>query len=127
MRFMMMVKGGKDYEAGVPPAPQLISAINELTEKMIKAGVLLDTGGLLPSAAGARIKVKAGEIAVIDGPFTEAKELIGGYAILRASSKDEAIELGKQFMKLHAEVLGPSYDGEMEIRQLADFSPEGVG
>jgi hypothetical protein len=79
------------------------------------------TGGLLPSSAGARVRVAGGKLTVTDGPFAEAKELIGGYAILRASSKEEAIELGKDFMKLHADVLGSSYEGELEIRQMAEF------
>jgi hypothetical protein len=61
----------------------------------------------------------------MDGPFSEAKEVIGGYAILQARSKEEAIELGKSFMKAHADVLGPSYRGELEIRQMMDFAPEG--
>ena len=96
---------------------------------MIKAGVLLETGGLLPSSMGALVRASRGKLTVTDGPFTEVKELIGGYAILRARSKEEAIELGKSFMKLHSDVLGPSYEGELEIRQMfdpSDCAPEGA-
>ena len=124
MRFMMMVKADSDYEAGAPPRRELMSAIGELTENMVKAGILLETGGLLPSFAGARVKAAGGKLMITDGPFVETKELIGGYAILRAKSKDEAIELGKRFMSLHADILGPSYEGELEIRQMADYPPD---
>ena len=123
MRFLMMVKADKDFEAGRPPNPALLAAIGGLSEEMGRAGVLLETGGLLPSSAGAKVKVAGGKLSVTDGPFTESKELVGGYAIIRAASKAEAIAHGRRFMSLHAEVLGPSYEGEMEIRQLADFEP----
>ncbi len=123
MRFMMLVKGNKNYEAGVPPNPELMAAIGQHAQEMIKRGKLLESAGLLPSSAGARVKVAGGRVTVVDGPFTEAKELIGGYAIMQAESRAEAIEMGKQFMKLHADILGPSYEGELEIRQLADFAP----
>jgi hypothetical protein len=127
MRFMTMIKGGKDYEAGVPPSPELMAAIGKLTEEGMKAGVVIETGGLLPSSKGAIIRVAGGELTVTDGPFAEAKELIGGYAIIQAKSKEEAIELGSRFMKLHAEILGPSYAGECEIRQMFDPSDSGPG
>jgi hypothetical protein len=122
MRYIMMVKADEDYEAGRPPAPELDAAITKMADEMTRAGVLLEMGGLLPSSLGARVKVSRGKLKVTDGPFAEAKELIGGYAILQARSKAEAIELGKQFMKLHADVLGPAYEGELEIRQMFDPS-----
>jgi len=122
MRFMMMVKADRDYEAGLPPSPELVAAIGKLTDDMVKAGVLVQTGGLLPSAKGARVSVSRGNVTVTDGPFAETKELIGGYAIVETGSRDEAIELGKQFMALHAALIGSAYDGECEIRQLFDGS-----
>jgi hypothetical protein len=122
MQFMIMVKAGSDYEAGRPPSPELMGAIGKLSEEMTKAGVLLATGGLLPSAKGARVRASGGKLSVTDGPFTETKELIGGYAIVQAKSRDEAVELGKQFMAVHMRILGPSYDGECEIRQMFDGS-----
>ncbi len=124
MRFMMIVKADRDYEAGRPPSPALMAAIGELTGEMTRTGVVLETGGLLPSAAGARINVSKGRLTVTDGPFIEVKELIGGYAIIRARSKAEAVEHGKRFMAVHADTLGPGYEGELEIRQLAEFGPE---
>jgi hypothetical protein len=121
---MMIVKADKNYEAGAPPPPELMAAIGKLSEEMINAGILLDLGGLLPSSKGARINVKEGKLIVTDGPFSEAKELIGGYAILQVKSKEEAIERGRRFMQVHADVLGPAYDGELEIRQMPDGSAQ---
>ena len=122
MRFMIMVKADHDYEAGFPPKPALLGAIGKLSEDMVKAGVLLQSGGLLPSSRGARVRASGGRLSVTDGPFAETKELVGGYAIVEAKSRDEAVELGKQFMEAHVTVLGSSYDGECEIRQLFDGS-----
>jgi hypothetical protein len=124
MRFMMIVKADKSYESGAPPKPELMAAIGKLSEEMIKAGVLLEMGGLLPSSKGARINVKLGKLTVTDGPFSEAKELIGGYAILQVKSREEAIERGRRFMQVHADVLGPSFDGELEIRQMPEAPPQ---
>ena len=118
MRFMMMVKANSDYEAGKPPSPALLEAIGKASAEQAAAGILLEAGGLLPSSAGALVRVERGKVKVIDGPFAEAKELIGGYAILRASSKAEAIEMGRAFMQLHVDVLGPEFSGELEVRQL---------
>jgi hypothetical protein len=121
MRFMMIVKGDEDYEAGKPFNPELMAAIGKLSEKQAKAGILLESGGLLPSSKGAKVRVAGGKITVVDGPFAEAKEIVGGYAILHAASKEEAIRLAQEFMQVHADVLGATYEGELEIRQLADF------
>ena len=120
MRYMMMVKGGKDYEAGKPPKKELMEAVAKHGAELAKAGVLLSTGGLMPSAKGARIVVSGGNLNVIDGPFAEAKELIGGFAILKADSKEEAIKLGRIFMQIHIDTLGSDYEGELEIRQMHD-------
>jgi hypothetical protein len=78
MRYMMLVKGGKDYEAGKPPKKELIDAVAKLGTGLAKAGILLSTGGLMPSAKGARIVVSGGQLQVIDGPFAEAKERSAG-------------------------------------------------
>jgi hypothetical protein len=115
MRYIMMVKTA---ETGAPPPPELFAAIGKLTDEMTKAGALVASGGLYPSAEGARVQLAGGELAVIDGPFAEAKEVIGGYAIMEAKSKAEAIQLAKQFMQVHADILGPSYVAEVEVRRL---------
>jgi len=119
MRFMMIVKANKDYEAGKPPSPALMTEVARHSQEQMKKGTLLMSGGLFPSSEGARIYLSGGELTVKDGPFSETKELVGGFAICQASSKEEAIEQGKAFMRLHAKTLGPSYEGQLEIRQLA--------
>jgi hypothetical protein len=120
---MMLVKGNSDYEAGKPPSPALMEALGALAEKGFTDGTLIEQGGLLPSSAGALIRVRDGKVKVIDGPFAEARELVGGYAILRAGSKAEAIRMGSEFMELHAKVLGPSFEGELEVREMFDPPP----
>jgi hypothetical protein len=127
MRFMMIVKANKDYEAGRPPSPELMAAIGKLTEEGMKSGVVLSNGGLLPSAKGARIRVGGGKLTVTDGPFAETKELVGGFAIIQANSRQEAIEEGSRFMQIHADVLGPAYEGELEVRQMYDSGDCGSG
>jgi hypothetical protein len=128
MKYMMMVKldgnseAGRNYEAGLPPDSKMQAAMGKLIEEMTASGALLDTGGLLPVSKGARIRAATGKLTVTDGPFIESKEVIGGYAILQADSREAAIKLGEKFMKLHVDVLGASYEGELEIRQMFDTS-----
>lgn len=123
MRFMMLVKA--DEKNSGPPSPELLAGIDKLVQDVTRSGgELLETGGLLPSAMGAKIRAGRGKLTVTDGPFTEGKELVGGYAIFRFDSKKEAIEQGKRFMQLHIDVMGSSYQGELEIRQLLD-APHG--
>jgi hypothetical protein len=120
MRFMMIVKADPGYETGRPPDPALVAALGKLSAEMTRRGVLLQSGGLLPSSKGARVQVSKGKMTVTDGPFAETKELIGGFAILEAASKEEAIRLGKEFMQLHVDVVGPSYEGTLEVRPMFD-------
>jgi hypothetical protein len=125
---MLIANATKDSEVGAPPDPGLMAAIGKLSEDMTRAGVLVGMGGLYPSSKGARLRLSGGKVTVTDGPFTEAKEIIGGYAIVRVKSKEEAVELAKRFWEIHAEVLGPSYVGAGEVRQMfdpSDFAPEG--
>lgn len=124
MRFMMLVKANKDYEAGAPPDPRLMAAIAKLGEEATARGQMIGAGGLLPSSQGVRIRAAGGKLSVIDGPFVETKELLGGYAIFELKSKKEAIESGKQFMQIHADILGPSYEGELEIRPMYEAPPQ---
>jgi len=124
MRFMMMIKCTKDFEAGIPPSPELMAGMGKLTAEMMQAGVVLASEGLQPSSRGARIKYSGGKRIVIDGPFAETKELIGGYAIVQAKSKQEAIELANRVVDVH--VKAGIAEVEMEIRPLfdpADFAP----
>jgi hypothetical protein len=120
MKFMLMTKPGP--EPVPPPTPELMAAIGKLTEDMTKAGILVSTGGLYPSSKGALLKLSGGKVTVTDGPFTETRELIGGFAIVQVKSKDEAIDLAKHFLEIHAQILGPSYHIDSEVRQMYDPS-----
>jgi len=108
MKFLSVYKS---VERGVPPTPEEMAKMGKLIEQEMKAGTLLATEGCLPSALGARVRMLGGKVTVTDGPFTEAKEVIGGFAILQANSKAEAIEMTKRFL----EVVG---EGECELRQV---------
>jgi len=123
MRFMMLVKANKEYEAGATPNPELMAELAKLADAATARGALITAGGLLPSSQGVRIRAASGKTFVIDGPFAETKELVGGFAIFDLASKEEAIESGRQFMQLHADILGPSYEGELEIRPMMDAPP----
>jgi hypothetical protein len=126
MQYMMLVKATKDSEGGCAPNPALMAAIGKMAEEAMKRGVMVGAGGLQPSSRGARIRVSGGKTSVIDGPFAETKELVGGYAIFDLPSKEEALRMGTQFMQVHAEILGPSYEGELEIRPLMETPPNGA-
>ena len=125
MRVMAIVKATKESEAGEMPKPELVDAMMKFNEEMIKAGVMLAGEGLHPSSKGARIRFSGAKRTVIDGPFAETKELIAGYWILQASSKDEVLEWVK---KIPA---GTGQPSEVEVRQVYDvedfgdaFTPE---
>jgi hypothetical protein len=118
MRFMMIVKHS---EKQGPPPKSLMDAIAKAAEEEAKAGTMLGNGGLAPTAQGARVRLSGGKVTVIDGPFTEAKEIIGGYAQFELKSKEEAIESAVQFMELHKKHW-PGWEGETEVRQM--FGPE---
>jgi hypothetical protein len=107
MRYLFVFKSVE----GAPPSADEIQAMGALIGEMASAGVLLATEGCLPSVTGARVRMSKGTFTVTDGPFTESKELVGGFAILETSSKDEAIEWTKRFIRVAG-------DGETEIREL---------
>ena len=121
MRFMIIVKATKDTEAGVMPEEQLIADMATYHEELVKAGVLLDASGLQPSSRGARIRFAGGARTLLDGPFTEAKELIAGYTLIEVKSRDEAIQWAMRFPPPH----GETADGEIEIRQLYELDAFG--
>jgi hypothetical protein len=108
MKFLSIYKSA---EKGVPPTQEEMARMGKLVEDGMKAGWLLATEGCLPSALGARVRSSNGKLSVTDGPFTESKELVGGFAILKANSKAEAIQLAKDFLSVVGE-------GECELRQL---------
>jgi hypothetical protein len=122
MRFMILVKANKDSEAGIMPSQELLTAMGKFNEELVNAGVMLAGEGLHPSSKGARVKFSGGKPSVIDGPFTETKELVAGYWIWQVRSKDEAIEWLKR---------APFQGEEVEVRQIfeaedfgAEFTPE---
>lgn len=124
MRFMLIAKADKDAQAGALPKPELMAAIEQLTKEMTNAGVLLDGGGLAPNSTVtgvgdgvAVVRLSGGRVTVTDGPFAEAKELIGGYAIVEAASEKEAIGMAERFLELHREILGDSYEMDSEVRR----------
>jgi hypothetical protein len=110
MRFLSIYK---TVERGVPPSPEEMARMGKLVEDGMKAGYLLAVEGCMPSATGARVRRTNGDVNVTDGPFTEAKEVVGGLAILKANSKEEAIQIARQFLSVAG-------DGECELRQLYD-------
>ena len=122
MRFMILFKANKDSEAGVMPPEELFTAMADYHEQLVKAGVLLDASGLQPSAKGWRIKYSGGKRIVIDGPFTEAKELVAGYTIIQVKSKEEALEWSRRFPN---PAIGGK-DCEIEIRQLFELEDFGL-
>jgi hypothetical protein len=120
MRYLVVLKG---RQAGTPPPPGLMEAIMELGAEATRAGALLDTAGLAPSAAGARVELAAGQVRVTDGPFAEAKEMIS-YALYQVRSKEEAVEWTSRFMNLHRD-LWPGWEGEADVLRV--FGPEDFG
>ncbi len=125
MRFMLIVKASPQSEAGVPPSEKLLTEMGKYNEELAKAGVLLAGEGLHPSSKGARVRFSGSRRSVVDGPFTETKELIAGFWLIDVKSKEEAIEWVKRCPNPMEE------DSEIEIRQVfeaedfgAEFTPE---
>jgi hypothetical protein len=116
MRFMSFVTSAHSG----PPTPELMVAMHKLADREIKAGRMLDSGGLMPIDEGARVTVTGGQVSVLDGPFVEAKEVIGGYAIFEFQSKEEAVASAVEFMQLHKDLM-PGWEGTCEVRAFAEF------
>jgi hypothetical protein len=114
MRFMFIVKS----QHSGPPTPELANAMHKLADREIKAGRLLDHGGLMPLATGAQVRIADGRLSVVDGPFVEAKEVIGGYAIFELPGKEEALASVREFMQLHKDLM-PGWEGVCELRAFA--------
>ena len=114
MRFMMIVKSA---ETSALPPKSLMDAIANLSEEAVRAGTMVGSGGLGPTALGARVRISGGEVMVTDGPFTETKEIVGGYAQFDLASKEEAVKSAVRFMELHKQHW-PGWEGECEVRQM---------
>lgn len=121
MRFMMIVKGNKDSEAGVMPREEMIATMGKFNEELLNAGVLVDGSGLQPTSKGFRVKFSRGKRTIVDGPFTDSKEIVAGYWVIKVKSREEALEWAKRVPSPHEHG-----EGEIEVRQffeLEDFAP----
>jgi hypothetical protein len=118
MRFMTLVRHA---ENSGPPPPELMEAMTKLSEEASKGGKMLDAGGLAPTAMSNRVRLAKGKVTVIDGPFAETREVVGGFAVFEVESKQEMIDATVKFMELHREHW-PGWEGETEVRQV--FGPE---
>ena len=119
MRFMVLVKASERFG---PPPRAFIDAVEKVAAESRRDGSLGETGGLAPSAAGARVRVAAGKVSVTDGPFTEAKEIVGGFGMVHARSREEAVDGVRALMELHRQYW-PGWEGEAEVRQIMDQPP----
>ena len=120
MRFMVMVKATKDSEAGVMPSEQLLTEMGKYNEELVKAGIMLAGEGLHPSSKGARVRFSGTKRTVLDGPFSETKELVAGFWLIQVKSREEAIEWVKRCPNPMSE------DSEIEIRQVFDAEDFGA-
>jgi len=119
MKYLTFIRHPESYRQSTPPAA-LMEAMGKFVQKSLQDGSLVDTGGLLPSKDGTRVRLARGKITVTDGPFTESKEVIGGYAILNVASRSEALRIATEFMELHR-TYWPEFEGECEMRPM--FEP----
>ena len=118
MKYLTFIRHSESYRES-PPPQALMEAMGKFVEKSLKEGTLIDTGGLLPSKDGVRVRLKNGKITVTDGPFSESKEVIGGWAILQTASKSEAVRIATEFMEMHRKHW-PEFEGECEVRPVED-------
>jgi hypothetical protein len=121
MQFLMMVKSSEAAMATNPPPPEFMSKMGRYSTEMAKKGVLVTSAGLGPSLHSSKVRMSKGKLTITDGPFTEAKEIVGGYAVLEARSKEHAIELASEFLGVHGS--WPGWEGEVEIRPLMQMPP----
>jgi hypothetical protein len=119
MKYLSFIRHPETYRDS-PPPPALMAAMDEFVTRSLRDGTLVETGGLLPSKDGVRVRLKNGKITVTDGPFSETKEVIGGWAILKTDSKAEAVRIATEFMELHRKHW-PQFEGESELRPM--FEP----
>jgi hypothetical protein len=122
MRFMYIVTSSQPTRG---PTPALMEAMGKLADREIKAGRMIDSGGLMPVSTGAQVRIADGKLSVIDGPFVETKEMIGGYAIFELRDKEEAVAAAREFMQLHLEHM-PGWDGTCEVRAFATPGVDGA-
>lgn len=120
MQFLMLIRiaNNADYEAGKPPPADLETAMGKLIGEWSASGAMVSAAGLKPTSQAARVRLEPNQIRVTDGPFTEAKEVIGGFFLLEAKDKASAVDMTRRFVELHREVLGEHFTLECEVRQV---------
>ena len=118
MKYLTFIRHSESYRES-PPPPALMEAMGQFIQRSSKDGNLVDTGGLLPSKDGVRVRLTSGKITVTDGPFSESKEVIGGWAILQGASKADVMRVATEFMELHRKHW-PGFEGESEVRPMFD-------
>ncbi len=121
MRYMLFIKHPEDYRGKVPP-PALLKAMGEFVVPNIQSGKFIEAAGLMSTWRGKKVRVRDGKITVTDGPFTESKEIIGGYTLVESASDDEALELARTFVELHR-IHAPGMEVECEVRPLQTGAP----
>jgi hypothetical protein len=119
MKFLALVKSSEKQRADGPP-PALMEAMGRFVQESLASGKVVDTGGLKPSFAATRLRIEKGKLTVTDGPFTEAKEVVGGWAILKVNSRAEALENCRKFMELHTQYW-PGWEGTSEVFEMDEY------
>jgi hypothetical protein len=123
MQFLMTVKSDPRQPQ---PTPELMAAMDALTQKTMKAGVMLQTGGMENDGKVVHLSLSGGKVAPTDGPFAESKEVVGGYALVEVGSREEALRLAREFLEVHARIMGPEYAMVSEIREMFPYAGIGV-
>lgn len=118
MKYLSFIRHPESFR-DTPPPPALMDAMGKFIQKSLADGTLISTGGLLPSKDGLRVRLQGGKLSIVDGPFTESKEVIGGWAILNANTRAEAVRIATEFMELHRRHW-PEFEGESEVRPMFD-------
>ena len=119
MPFFSIIRGAEQQG---PPPQAIMDVMDQYVARALKEGIMVSTGGLAPSAAGARVRIQKGRMHVTDGPFAESKEVVGGYAVLAARTREEAIRAAREFMQIHIDHW-PGWEGECELRELVFLAP----
>jgi hypothetical protein len=119
MKFLGFIKADEKYRVEGPP-PALLEAMGKFVQDSLQSGVLVDTGGLKPTSAATRLRIQNGKLTVTDGPFTEAKEVVGGWAIMKGNSKAEVLEVSRKFMELHQKYW-PEWEGTSELYEMEEY------
>ncbi len=119
MRFMLFIKHSESYRSHTVP-PGLYEAMGKFVTEAMASGVVTDTAGLKPTSDATAVRLNDGKISIVDGPFAESKEIVGGYALIKVKSRREAMDLATQFMEIHR-VHWPEFNGECELRPLEDY------